>query len=92
MACGDAESATPATAAPGQNTLLTVSVTPASNPPSTGIGVVTNLSTIGGSSTQQMFDDGTNGDTTAADNVFSYLALVAAATGPGVKTLPVAVL
>jgi DNA/RNA endonuclease G (NUC1) len=68
--------AIPDQVAPGQNALLTVSVTPASNPPSTGIAVSTDLTTIGLSPTQPLFDDGTNGDTTAGDNVFSYLAAV----------------
>lgn len=64
--------ATPATVAPGGVTLLTVAVTPATNPSSTGITVNSNLSSIGGSATQQLFDDGTNGDTTPGDNTFSY--------------------
>ncbi|MEO6333791.1 MAG: choice-of-anchor X domain-containing protein, partial [Pyrinomonadaceae bacterium] len=71
-------SASPNQVAPGQNSLLTVSVTPGSNPASTGIAVVTDLSTIGLSSTQTLFDDGTNGDMTAGDNVFSYLVTVPA--------------
>jgi endonuclease G len=70
--------ATPPQVGPGQNSLLTVAVTPASNPPSTGIAVVTDLSTIGLSATQAMFDNGTNGDVTPGDNVFSYLAAVPA--------------
>jgi len=75
--------ATPVTVAPGANSLLTVTVTPASSPPSTGIAVVTDLSTIGLSATQQMFDNGTNGDVTAGDNVFSYLVTVPVATTNG---------
>lgn len=69
-------SATPNQVAPGANALLTVTVTPASVPPSTGIGVVTNLSTIGLSPTQAFFDNGTNGDVTPGDNVFSFLVTV----------------
>ncbi|MEP7147853.1 MAG: DNA/RNA non-specific endonuclease [Acidobacteriota bacterium] len=68
--------ATPNQVAPGATSLLTVSVTPGSNPPSTGIAVVTDLTTIGLSATQALFDDGTNGDMTAGDNVFSYLLTV----------------
>ena len=74
--------ATPATVAPGAATLLTVAVTPGTNPASTGITVNSNLSSIGGSAAQQLFDDGTNGDTTAADNVFSY-SLTVPANAPG---------
>lgn len=80
--------ATPDTVNPGQNSLLTVSVTPASNPASTGITVTTNLSTIGLSSTQTLFDNGTNGDTTAGDNVFSYLVTVPIGTLNGSRNFP----
>jgi DNA/RNA endonuclease G (NUC1) len=74
--------ATPATVAPSGTTLLTVAVTPATNPTSTGITVNANLSSIGGSATQQFFDDGTNGDATAGDNTFSYsLTIPANASG-----------
>ena len=76
--------ANPSTVAPGQNTKLTVTVIPATNPASTGITVSGNLTSIGGSATQTFFDDGTNGDTTAGDNVYTYLATVPAnqAGGP----------
>ncbi len=66
--------ANPGTIAPGGTTLLTVTVFPATEPPSTGITVTGNLTNIGGSGSQQFFDNGTNGDVTANDNVFSYLA------------------
>ncbi|HEX6126264.1 MAG TPA: DNA/RNA non-specific endonuclease [Pyrinomonadaceae bacterium] len=78
--------ATPGTVAPGENSLLTVAVTPASNPPSTGIGVVADLSTIGLSAAQMFFDNGTNGDVTAGDNVFSYLATVPPGTTNGSRS------
>jgi endonuclease G len=68
--------ATPNQVAPGANSLLTVTVTPASAPPSTGISVVSDLSTIGLSPTQALFDNGTNGDVTPGDNVFSFLVTV----------------
>lgn len=64
--------ASPSVVAPSAATLLTVSVFPAGNPPSTGITVSGNLTNIGGSASQQFFDNGTNGDVTAGDNVFSY--------------------
>lgn len=75
--------ASPSTVAPNASTLLTVSVFPATNPPSTGISVTGNLTNIGGSATQQFFDDGTNGDVTPADNVFSYSATIPAGTSGG---------
>ncbi|HYJ85637.1 MAG TPA: DNA/RNA non-specific endonuclease [Pyrinomonadaceae bacterium] len=72
----------------GSQTLLTVTVMPGSNPASTGLSVSGNLSSIGGSATQQFFDDGTNGDLVADNNVFSYRATVSPATTPGAKTIP----
>lgn len=68
--------ANPSTVSPGATTLLTVSVFPATTPPSTGISVVGNLTNIGGAASQPFFDNGTNGDVTAGDNVFSYSAMI----------------
>lgn len=68
--------ANPNTVSPGGTTLLTVRVFPATDPPSTGITVTGNLTAIGGSATQQFFDNGTNGDVTPNDNIFSFLATV----------------
>lgn len=90
-ACGGGGSSTllangaanPATVAPNGSTLLTVSVFAATNPPSTGISVTGNLTNIGGAASQQFFDDGTNGDATAGDNVYSYLVTVAGNIGGG---------
>jgi endonuclease G len=75
--------ATPSTVAPNASTLLTVSVFPATTPPSTGISVTGNLTNIGGAANQQFFDDGTNGDVTPGDNVFSYSATIPAGTSGG---------
>ena len=80
--------ATPASVLAGGSSLLTVTVTPGANPTSTDITVMGDLSQIGGSDTQAFFDDGTNGDAVAGNNVFSYGATVAAATAPGAKSLP----
>jgi subtilisin-like proprotein convertase family protein len=66
--------------------LLTVATSPGSNPPSSGIGVFADLSSIGGSATQTFFDDGTNGDVTANDGIFSYNATVATTATAGAKT------
>src|SRR5205814_2053092 len=55
-------SASPNPIQAGNTTLLTVNVTPGANPTSSGITVTGNLSAIGGSSTQQFYDDGTHGD------------------------------
>ena len=80
--------ADPTSALPGATTRLTVTVTPGANPTSTGLAVSADLTPIGGSATQAFSDDGsTGGDATAADNVFTWTATVAAATTSGSKTL-----
>ncbi len=84
-------SASPDLVEPGETTLLAVDVTPGTNPTSTGLAVVADLSAIGESSTQAFFDDGSNGDVTAGDNRFSFLATVALATAEGAKSLPVVI-
>ncbi len=81
--------ANPNTVVPGDSTLLTVAVTPGANPTSTGLTVVGDLSSIGGSASQTFFDNATNGDVTAGDNTFSFSATVALATPTGGKTLPI---
>ena len=80
--------ANPSSVAATGSTLLTVTVTPGTNPPSTAHTVTVNLSTIGGSSSQQFFDDGTHGDVTAGDKVFSFNATVSLGTNGGIKALP----
>ena len=72
----------------GNSTLLTIGVTPGTNPASTGLAVAANLSAIGGATTQQFFDDGTHGDLVAGDNIFSFQASVPANTGAGSKNIP----
>ncbi len=81
--------ANPPSVAPGGTTLLTVTVTLGQNPPSTGVSVVVNLSSIGLSASQTFFDNGTSGDVAPGDNVFSYSATVPLATPLGPKSLPV---
>jgi hypothetical protein len=83
--------ANPRSLSTGASALLTVTVTPGTNPASTGIGVSGDLTAIGGSPAQQFFDDGTHGDIAAGDNIFSFAATVGAATVPGTKSLPVTV-
>src|SRR5262249_26279082 len=83
--------ASPAAVTPGGSTLLTVAVTPGSNPASTGLAATVDLSAIGGSASQQLFDDGTHGDVSGGDGVFSFAATVTPATAPGAKSLPVSI-
>lgn len=81
--------ANPTTVAPGAATLLTVTVFPATTPPSTGITVVGNLSAIGGAASQPFFDDGTNGDATAGDNIFSYRATIPTGQSGGTAAIQI---
>jgi endonuclease G len=84
--------ANPNSVLPGETSTLTVSVTPGANPTSTGLSVTADLSSIGGSATQQFFDDGVSGgDAVAGNNVFTYTATVASLTTPGAKSLPFSV-
>lgn len=84
-----AGTANPNSVLAGENTVLTVAVSPGENPTSTGVSVTANLSSIGGAAAQQFFDDGVNGgDAAAGDNVFTYTATVASLTTGGAKALP----
>ncbi|MDR3763054.1 MAG: lamin tail domain-containing protein [Acidobacteriota bacterium] len=82
--------ATPSAIYAGDSTLLTGTVTPGTSPTSTGITVNADLSSIGGSSTQSFYDDGTNGDATAGNNVFSFSIAVPSSI-TGTKSIPVTV-
>jgi endonuclease G len=84
-------SANPTVVAPGAASLLTVHVTPANTPPSTGIAVTGDLSQVGGSPTQQFFDNATNGDVTAGDNIFSFSYTVPLGTLGGSYNLPASI-
>jgi hypothetical protein len=79
--------ASPATVAPGGSTLLTVGVTPGAAPASTGLYVSCNLSSVGGSFMQLFADDGTAGDTSPGDRVFSFRATVDPAASLGPRSL-----
>ena len=76
--------ATPASVLPGGAVLLTVAVTEGA-PPQPISSVLANLSAIGGMSGATLFDDGTNGDVTTGDLVYSLATSVAPATSPGVR-------
>lgn len=83
--------ATPSSAVVGTQTLLTVTVTPGTNPVSSGVVVMADLTAIGGSAAEALVDNGTNGDVTGGDGVFSFLASVPGGTSVGSKSLPVSV-
>lgn len=81
--------ANPAIVEQGGQTLLTVRVTPGTNPISTSIRVTADLTALGGASAQMFFDDGTNGDVTASDNVFSFTISIASDLATGARVIPV---
>ena len=83
--------ATPASTQPGQSVLFTGTVSPGGNPTSTGLVTRIDLSTAGGSATQLMYDDGTHGDATAGDHIYSFQYTIPNAQGGGQLTLPVTV-
>jgi uncharacterized protein len=82
--------ATPSGAFTGESVLLTVAVTPASNPAGTGHTVTADLSAIGGNAAHALFDDGTAGDVEAGDGIFSYQITIGAVP-PGAKSLPITI-
>jgi predicted extracellular nuclease len=88
---GGTGAAVPGSLTAGNSILLTVTVTPGTNPPSTGISVQVDLSLIGGTVVQVFSDDGTNGDVVAGDLIFSFQATVANSITPGSKVLPVTI-
>ena len=71
----------------GADTLLTVVVTPGAFPTSTGLAVSCDLTSIGGPTSQSLYDDGTNGDVSEGDKTFSFQATVDSSTSIGTKNL-----
>lgn len=67
--------------------VLMVNVLPGTSPPSSGISVTANLTSIGGSASQAFFNDGTHGDATAGDGVWSFGLVVPGITPPGDKSI-----
>jgi len=76
-------SANPLGVQPGDSSTLTVVVSPATDPTSSGITVTADLSAIGGSAAQP-FAGGSG-------NTFTFVATVAVGTAPGQKSLPVTI-
>jgi predicted extracellular nuclease len=76
--------ATPSTVDPGGATLLSVTVLPNTT---TGVTVTADLTPVGGSTNTSFYDDGTHGDLTAGDNVFSLGYTIPTNSGTGTKTI-----
>ncbi|MCX5801617.1 MAG: gliding motility-associated C-terminal domain-containing protein [Candidatus Eisenbacteria bacterium] len=76
----------PSPASTGEVVRVLASITPRDD----GVGDVTvDLSAIGGSSVQRLYDDGTNGDATTGDAVYSYAFTVSDSVPGGVHTLTI---
>lgn len=74
-----------------QNVRLEVGVVPGSNPTSTGLVVTGDLSNLGGDSGMLFYDDGTHGDTTAGDGIYSTQYLIGSAAPAGTIAIPITV-
>jgi hypothetical protein len=74
----------------GSATLL-VAVTPGTSPASSGLTVTANLAQIGGDVAQAFHDDGLNGDATAGDNIYTFVAPIGSSIALGTKLLPVTI-
>jgi hypothetical protein len=75
----------------GGTALITCFTESAISPPSQGITVHADLSAIGGSSNQLMYDDGTHGDLHAGDGTLSFSINVPAQYGEGEFDIPLTV-
>jgi len=73
----------------GGSVTLQVTVLPGANPPSTGIAVAADLTTVGGSASAALLDNGQNGDAAEGDNVFTLQYSVPGGVPIGPKTIPV---
>jgi len=71
----------------GGQILLTITVQPGINPASTTLTVAADLTPVGGGASAAFFDNATNGDATAGDNIFSLLYTVPGAVNTGAKTV-----
>ncbi len=71
----------------GSTTLLTLNVSPGYNPDSTGLYAFANCTNIGGLASQPLYDNGTNGDVTPGDRIFSYRASIPPSVSPGTKSI-----
>jgi hypothetical protein len=70
---------------------VTANVTSGVSPLSASLTVTADLSGVGGSATQQLFDDGSHGDAIAGDSVYSYTFTVPSGQTVGTHSVPVSV-
>jgi predicted extracellular nuclease len=81
--------ALPASAPDGGTTILTVAVTPGDFPPSPIVSVSADATSIGGT-TVALLDDGTAGDSSAGDGIYSRLVAVSGSSGLRTVTATIA--
>ena len=70
------------------STTLRVTVTPGSFPPSTNLAVTVDATSVGGSGTLVLLDNGVAPDVTAGDNIFSVAYTVPAGVAEGPNAVP----
>ena len=75
----------------GGQVVLNVTVAPGVNPASTGLSVAADLTSIGGSASVSLLNDGVAPDAVAGDNIFSLAYTVPGSVTPGAKSIPVAI-
>lgn len=75
---------TPGEAFSGDRSLLTAIVTPGAGPVSSSYTVTADLTEFGGSDAQPLFDDGSHGDVTAGDHIYSIGITVPLTAAPGI--------
>lgn len=80
-------SASPNSALPGTAVRFEVRVTPGANPTSSSIGVSADLSSLGLSSSQGFRDDGSQGDASAGDGIYTAAATLPASVAAGSRSL-----
>ncbi len=83
--------ASPGSVLPGGTTHLSATVTPGTNPTSTGVVVNVDLTSINGAANTPLFDDGMHNDGAAGDNVFGLDLTVDAGATSGTKSLALTV-
>jgi hypothetical protein len=75
----------------GGQILFRVPVNRGVNPNSTTLAVRADLTSLGGSASQSLFDNGTNGDSTPNDRIFNLMYTVPAGVIPGPRTIPITI-
>lgn len=81
--------ASPTSVESGQLLTVTATVTPGTNPASSGLAVVGDFTSVGGVAAALLTDDGVAPDASASDNIFTAQVTVSATLG--VKSLPLTV-